>query len=144
MKLGAQATYSTINIGDDLPVVTTRVSLDLFRRYGGLGGDDASHHVSEEAAARTPYGKPIAQGVLTESFISVALTRWLADPTGWIAGGSLKCKLTAPVWADDLLTVRGTVIAKDVEGDPRYVTCQMTVENQDGKVVCAGEAKARV
>ena len=142
--MAAQATYDTINIGDELPVITKKVNLDVFRRYGVLGGDDTSFHVSEEAAAQTPYGKPIAQGVLTESFISEAVTHWLADPTGWIVGGSLKSRLTAPVWSDDLLKVKGTVIDKTAERGIRYVTCQMIIENQDGRVVCVGEARARV
>ena len=111
-----QAASQTINIGDRLPTLTRTITEEmviayeeLFERIAARSDWKASFHADREAAAQTMYQEPIAQGVLTEAFFSVLISRWLPDPKGWIEGGTLTTKFIAPVWYGDTLTYHAEV-----------------------------------
>ena len=141
-----QAIPTAINKGDSLPTITRSITEekviayeDLFERIAARSDWKASFHADPEAAAHTMYQKPIAQGVLTEAFFSILISRWLPDPRGWIEGGTLTTKFIAPVWYGDTLTYHAEV--SDLDNSTVYLN--IWAENQNNKKVIAGQASAR-
>ncbi len=144
-----QAESPTIRKGDALPTLTRTITEemviayeDLFERIGARSDWKASFHADREAASRTMYRDPIAQGVLTEALFSVLITRWLPDPGGWIEGGALTTKFIAPVWYGDTLTYHAEVVDLEESSPRNTVRLNIWAENQDGKKVIVGEASA--
>ena len=140
-----QPPSQTINIGDHLPTLTRTITEEmviayeeLFERIAARSDWKASFHADREAAAQTMYQEPIAQGVLTEAFFSVLISRWLPDPKGWIEGGTLTTKFIAPVWYGDTLTYHAEVS----EVDSRSVRLNIWAEDQNTKKVIVGQASA--
>ena len=140
-----QAPSQAINMGDRLPTITRTITEEmviayeeLFERIAARSDWKASFHADREAAAQTMYQEPIAQGVLTEAFFSVLISRWLPDPKGWIEGGTLTTKFIAPVWYGDTLTYHAEVS----EVDSRTVHLNIWAEDQNGKKVIVGQASA--
>ncbi len=140
-----QATSIDIKKGDSLPTLTRTITEEmviayeeLFERIAARSDWKASFHADREAAAQTMYQEPIAQGVLTEAFFSVLISRWLPDPKGWIEGGTLTTKFIAPVWYGDTLTYHAEVS----EVDSRSVRLNIWAEDQNTKKVIVGQASA--
>ena len=148
----AQVIPFEVKIGDEIPPLTRVISrdmviayeVDLDRLSGIVSREKPSFHADEELASSTMYGAPTAQGILTEALISVMLTRWLADPRGWITGGTLTSKFIAPVWYEDTLTYQARVTDIQPEGDQRRVFLEVWAHNQEGKKVIVGDASALV
>ena len=141
----AQAGATTIRKGDTVPTLTRTITEEmviayesLFERIAVRSDWKASFHADREAASQTMYQEPIAQGVLTEAFFSVLLTRWLPNPKGWIEGGTLTTKFIAPVWYGDTLTYNAEVS----NIDDATVHLNIWAEDQNGKKVIVGEASA--
>ena len=141
----AQAQSPTIKKGDSLPTLTRTITEEmviayenLFERIAARSDWKASFHADRDAAAQTMYQQPIAQGVLTEAFFSVLITRWLPDPRGWIEGGTLTTKFIAPVWYGDTLTYHAEV----AEVDDSTVHLNIWAEDQNNKKVIVGQASA--
>lgn len=140
-----QATSTDIKKGDSLPTLTRTITEEmviayeeLFERIAARSDWKASFHANREAAAQTMYQEPIAQGVLTEAFFSVLISRWLPDPKGWIEGGTLTTKLIAPVWYGDTLTYHAEV----TNIDDSTVHLNIWAEDQNNKKVIVGQASA--
>ena len=140
-----QTQSPAINKGDSLPTLTRIITEDmviayenLFERIAARSDWKASFHADREAASQTMYQEPIAQGVLTEAFFSVLISRWLPDPKGWIEGGTLTTKFIAPVWYGDTLTYHAEVS----EVDSRTVHLNIWAEDQNAKKVIVGQASA--
>ena len=141
----AQAASHTINIGDRLPSLTRTITEDmviayeeLFERIAARSDWKTSFHADRDAAAQTMYREPIAQGVLTEAFFSVLISRWLPDPRGWIQGGALTTKFIAPVWYGDTLTYHAEV--SKIESSAVHLN--IWAEDQDARKVIVGQASA--
>ncbi len=140
-----QAPSQAINKGDHLPTLTRTITEEmviayeeLFERIAARSDWKASFHADREAAAQTMYQEPIAQGVLTEAFFSVLVSRWLPDPRGWIEGGTLTTKFIAPVWYGDTLTYHAEV--SKIEDSTVHLN--IWAEDQNNKKVIVGQASA--
>lgn len=144
-----QAESPSIQKGDSLPTLTRTITEEmviayeeLFERIAARTDWKASFHADREAASQTMYQEPIAQGVLTEAFFSVLITRWLPDPKGWIEGGSLTTKFIAPVWYGDTLTYHAEVSKIADSNSRQTVHLNIWADDQNGKKVIVGEASA--
>lgn len=91
-------------------------------RYSGEG----NIHSDLEVARRTGLDATIAQGMMTLAYASELLTK--IHGAAWLERGEISVKFVAPVYAGDAVTVR-------VEGE------KVTAENQEGRIVMAGEAR---
>ena len=142
-----QAASPAIHKGDRLPTLTRTITEDmviayeeLFERIAARTDWKASFHADREAAAQTMYQEPIAQGVLTEAFFSVLISRWLPDPKGWIEGGTLTTKFIAPVWYGDTLTYFAEVSDIQTSDSRQTIHLNIWAEDQNAKKVIVGQA----
>ncbi|MBM3940710.1 MAG: acyl dehydratase [SAR202 cluster bacterium] len=111
-----------------------RVTEAQLRRYADASGDRNPLHLDPAFAATTPYGKPIAHGMLVLAFLSEMLTREFGK--AWLCGGKLKTRFRAPVFPGDTVTAGGTLRATS-DGMAVY---DVAVRNQGGAEVITGEA----
>ena len=114
--------------------VAHKVTQPQLAKYAAASGDRNPLHLDPEFAATTPYGRPIAQGMLVLAFVSELLTKSFGR--AWLCGGRLKSRFRAPVYPGDVVTATGTL--KSATADS--ATYEVAVRNQDGTDVITGEA----
>ena len=129
-------TYDEISIGQ-----TARYSKLVEERdvklFAALSGDVNPVHLDADFAAGTPFGEPIAHGMLTGAIISAALAMELPGPGTVYLSQSLKFRL--PVKPGDTITVALEVTGK--QDRRQVVTLDCRASNQAGKVVATGTAE---
>ena len=108
---------------------------ELVRKFAEVSGDVNPVHLDETYAKTTRFGKRIAHGMLSASFISRVLGNSLG-PGGIYLGQTLR--FNSPVFIGDEVTVRVEVTAvRDGKG---IGTASTNVYNQNGDLVVKGEA----
>jgi len=128
-----------LNIGDQFSV-SREVTDELIRRFAEVSGDYNPIHLDEEFARATRFGKRIAHGMLTASFISGVLGYELSVRKVVYLGQTLKFR--APVFIGDTITTTATV--KRLREDKPIVTIETICTNQQGETVLEGEATLMV
>jgi acyl dehydratase len=108
----------------------------MIRAFAEASGDHNPLHLDADYAATTQFGRRIAHGMLTASFISAVLANDLPGPGTIYMGQELKFR--APVYLDD--TITATVEVTDYREDKRIATLKTICTNQDGQTVLEGEA----
>ncbi|MFQ3567431.1 MAG: MaoC family dehydratase [Aggregatilineales bacterium] len=106
------------------------------RAFALASGDDNPVHLDDAYAAQTQFGRRIAHGLLTASFISAVLGNDLPGPGTIYLAQDLKFR--APVFIGDTITTMVEVIK--YREDRRIATLKTTCTNQNGVVVVEGEA----
>jgi len=125
----------SLQIGDQASREYT-ISDEMIRAFAQASGDTNPLHLDEAYAATTQFGRRIAHGMLTASFISAVLANDLPGPGTIYLGQEVKFK--APVFIDDVITA--TVELTAYREDKRIATFKTTCTNQDGSTVLDGEA----
>ncbi|RMG78811.1 MAG: MaoC family dehydratase [Chloroflexi bacterium] len=124
-----------VQVGDTASRTIT-VTDEQIRAFAQASGDHNPVHLDDDYAAQTPFGRRIAHGMLTASFISAILGNDLPGPGTIYLGQDLKFK--APVHIGD--TITATVEVVKYREDRRIATLRTACTNQEGKVVLEGEA----
>ena len=129
-------TFDEIQIGQ-----TTSFSRTIGEReimlFAAASGDVNPLHLDPVYAATTPFGEPIAHGILSASLISAAVALQLPGPGAVYVSQSLR--FLRPVKAGDQLTARLEVTAK--REDKKFITLDCEIVNQHGKPVVTGQAE---
>lgn len=124
-----------LKIGDSASFSKAFTDADV-RAFAKISGDHNPVHLDEAYAAKTPFKKRIAHGMLTAGLISAILGTQLPGE------GSIYLKQTlnfrAPVYLDETITATVTVV-KLHERKP-IATLETICKNQGGVVVLDGEA----
>ena len=128
-----------LKIGDAFSV-SREVTDELVRQFADVSGDYNPIHLDEQFAAQTRFGKRIAHGMLSASFISAVLGYQMTDRK--IVYLSQSLRFVAPVFLGDTVTARAVV--KEVREDKPIVTIETVCENQNGETLITGEAKIMV
>ncbi|MCS6837168.1 MAG: MaoC family dehydratase [Anaerolineae bacterium] len=112
------------------------ISGEDVRAFAALSGDTNPVHLDETYAASTPFGRPIAHGMLSVSVISAILGNDLPGEGTIYLGQDVKFK--APVYIGDTVTAEVECIA--YREDKRIATFKTTVHKDDGTLVIEGQA----
>lgn len=115
--------------------VTREEVLEFARKY-----DPQPFHLSDEAAAKTHFGRLSASGWHTAAMTMAVIARWVVETeqAGLGSPGIDELRWTKPVYPGDTLTVTGEVVEKTPSrskpeiGSIRTAT---TVTNQNDEVV---------
>ncbi|MGE0219621.1 MaoC/PaaZ C-terminal domain-containing protein [Mycolicibacterium sp.] len=89
LHVGAAAEHSAV------------VDADAIRAYARLSGDHNPIHEDAEYAASTPFGRPVAHGLLVAGYVQTALTKLVA-PGG--VSASYQFDLLAPTFEGSAVT----------------------------------------
>ena len=119
---------------ETLAPVERRITQGQLAAYADASGDHNPLHLDADFARGTPYGKPIAHGMLVLALVSELMTRSFG--AAWLRGGRLKTRFRAPVFPGDTVRASGALKAQD----GARATYEVTVTNQDGEQVITGDA----
>lgn len=119
---------------ETLQPVERRITREQLVRYADASGDHNPLHLDEEFARGTPYGRPIAHGMLVLALVSELMTYSFGE--AWLRGGRLKTRFRAPVFPGDTVRASGTLKTSS-DGTATY---EVAVANQDGENVITGDA----
>ncbi len=119
---------------EQLRPVERRVTQEQVARYAEASGDHNPLHLDPEFAAGTPYGRPIAHGMLALAFLSELMAQEFG--LAWLRQGRLKARFRAPVFPGDSVQAEGQ-LKSEANGAAVY---SVTLTNQDGAQAITGEA----
>jgi acyl dehydratase len=111
--------------------------------FAGITGDLSSNHVNEQVMSRSKYKHRIAHGALMIGFMSTASTKMIdvhAGPSESETPVSLgydKIRFLGAVFIGDTVTVNYKI--RQIDAERRRSYSEITVINQDGNLVAAGE-----
>ena len=109
---------------------------EVVAQFADLVGDHNPAHLDAEYAARTPFGRPIAHGMLVASLLTGILGEQLPGAGSIYLSQSLRFE--APVFVGDSVTASVEVTA--VRTEKRIVTLRTVCVRADGVRVISGEA----
>lgn len=114
--------------------IAHKVTQAQIAKYADASGDRNPLHLDAEFAAATPFGRPVAHGMLVLAFASELLAHSFGR--AWLCGGKLRARFRSPVYPGDVVTAHGTLTSADA-GQATY---RVAVRNQDGVDVITAEA----
>ena len=118
--------------------ITRDITQARIDAYADASGDHNPIHVDPDFAQATPFGRPIAHGMLVLALIGEMMHT--AHGGAWLAAGKLKVRFKAPTPAGETVTASAT-LAKEVDGVAEYaVQCATSA----GEVVIEGRASVPV
>jgi acyl dehydratase len=137
--------FDDIRVGQEwVSPARTMTETDIVN-FAGVSGDFNAVHMDHEFAKTTPFGRPIAHGLLGLSFVSGLALH--SPPMRTLAFLAIKdWHFRAPIYAGDTLHVCCKVLAIEPRPHRRRatVTWQRQLINQQGKVVQEGITQTQV
>lgn len=122
-------------VGDEFSESVT-FSQDHVRRFTELSGDRNPIHLDAEAAARTPFGRPIVPGMLSASaFTKVLGMDFPGHGTVYLAQ---TLRFRRPVFVGERYTARCRVLS--TEPDRHRAVIETTIVDASGEACLVGEA----
>jgi acyl dehydratase len=115
---------------------TKTVTDEDLRKYAEITGDYNPLHFDDDFAARTRFGRRVAQGGITAGLLNALVAMDLPGPGTVFMSQSLTYR--APVYVDDVLTARVEVAALKPDKPVCHLT--FTISNQDGGIVLEADA----
>ena len=107
--------------------------------FAQLTGDVNPLHVDEEFASKSSYGKNLVHGMLAGSLFSRLIGMYCPGRDALYLRQTLDFK--GPIFCDDVVTVKGTVISK--VDSVKMIELKTEILKQ-GEVVLTGTAKAKM
>jgi len=132
----ADIPFSELKVGDTAEISKTVSETDVYN-FAGICGDFNPLHVNHEYAAKTPFKRRIAHGMLAVSLLSGVLGTALPGKNTIYLEQNLKFHI--PVFIGDTITARVEVLELMVEKNIAIMKTEAV--NQDGKIVIDGQAK---
>lgn len=130
--------YSDLFVGQKDSIQKTFTDADV-RKFAEVSLDTNPIHLSEEAAAKSIFGKRIVHGIATLGLISAVLANKLPG-AGTIYLGQ-EARFSRPVFLGDAITAECEVI--ELRDDKHIVKLKTTCINQEGKEVLSGVATVK-
>ena len=129
-----ELTYDALNVGDDLPTLTTDpISRHTLALYCGASGDHNPIHVDLDYAKAAGLDDVIAHGVLSMGYLARLLTNWVSQRQI----RSYKTRFTAITNVGDTVTCPGKVAEKfEAEGEKR-VRLELFAETPQAQTLIA-------
>jgi acyl dehydratase len=142
--MDAALAFEELNTGDIWHSPSRTITETDVVNFAGMTGDYNPLHVDHEFARNTPFGKPIAHGLLGLSFVA-----GLACFSPWVQTAAfvriVDWKFAKPLYIGDTVRVRTEVIGKEQRGRRHgLVTWRRELINQAGEVAQVGSFETMV
>ena len=136
--------FDDVNVGDLWHSPTRTVTETDVVNFAGMTGDYNPLHVDHEFARSTPYGKPIAHGLL-----GLSLVAGLGSFSPWMQTAAfvriLEWNFAKPLFIGDTVRVRTECLTKQQKGRRHgLVLWNRELINQAGEVVQQGKFETLV
>ena len=116
------------------------ITPEMVQEFAKVSGDFNPIHVDAEYARTTPFGRPIAHGMLTSALLSgIVGTRFPGRGTVLLEAST---RFKKPVFVGDTIQFRLSV--EHVRPDKPIVTITCIVENPNGEIASEGEVVVKV
>ncbi len=115
---------------------TLTVTQSHVERFAEISGDRNPLHFDEEFAAKTKFGRLVAQGGLTTGLLHALVA--MDMPGSGTVFLSQNWKFTAPVFIGDTIVATAEVLSVHESKPVSHLA--MRVEREDGELVLEGEA----
>jgi 3-hydroxybutyryl-CoA dehydratase len=125
--------------GEQLGPLSVEVTGDVVLAYADASGDHNPIHIGATFASTTPYGGPIAHGMLLLAYISRLLTTRFGY--AWPETGSMDARFRAPAMVGSTITVVGEVTSIEAVDGGAVVGCAMRVLDAAGQALVTAAAK---
>ncbi len=135
----APHTWVDFHVGFEAAIERT-ITVDDIERFASLTGDRNPIHLDPAFAQQTQFGRPIAHGMLSASFISTVIGTALPGSGGLWTGLSLQ--FLQPVFAGD--AIRVTARVRHRSEATHTLVLDVSVTGAKGERVITGEATVRV
>jgi hydroxyacyl-ACP dehydratase HTD2-like protein with hotdog domain len=123
-------------VGDQIPPLTVQpTALQLFR-YSAATWNAHKIHYDPHYAAEEGHPGVLVHSHLHAAFLARACTEW----AGALSLRRLSYRITRPATPADRLTVSGTVVAREVEGDEIRLVVDLVEQNAAGETCASGSA----
>ena len=131
--------WPVLQVGYEASLERTISAADI-EAFAALSGDHNPIHTDPDFARQTPFGRPIAHGILSASFVSAAIGMLLPGPGALWTGVSLR--FVRPAFAGDTLHI-GLRVRHRSEAT-RTLVLDVRVTGPKDEELISGEATVRV
>jgi len=136
---GHGVVWDSFQVGYEASIERTISETDI-EAFAALTGDRNPLHLDAVFARRTPFGRPIAHGMLSASFVSTVIGMLLPGPGALWTG--LSIRFVRPAFAGDTLTV--SLRVRHRSEATRTLVLDVAVTGPRAEEIIAGEATVRV
>jgi hypothetical protein len=126
-----------IEVGFQLEPIIKKVTLDKMRLYRSQWPRIRNWHNDYTIAQKWGVDQPLVFASQIMEYFGELLIKFFGP--GYL-GGTLSLAIIRSAWPDDLLTVKGTVREKTIEGEKVRLMLDVWCENQHGEKVMVGTA----
>ena len=134
----AKLSYDEVNVGDEAPSFTHKLTRTDLVKYAGASGDFNPMHHDEVAAKAAGLPSVFGHGMLSMGLLGKAIT----DYVGIGNLKSYKVRFTKQTWPDEELTTKVVVREKKKADGEKLIVLDVELVNQDGEIKVQGEAVA--
>jgi acyl dehydratase len=137
--------FDDVEVGQEWESLGRTVTQADIVNFAGLSGDFNPIHIDHEFAKTTPFGQPIAHGLLVLSIGSGL--GMMFPPMRTLAFLEMKeWHFRMPVFIGDTIRISAKVLAREerARGRRGVITWQRQIMNQDGKIVQEGVTQTLV
>ena len=130
--------FEDVNVGDEIPAWSRKTDFMHWNRYAAVNDEFVPFHMDDEAgrAAKNPQGA-FGMGNLRYAYLANSLRDWIGDE-GIVR--EIGCQYRAINQKNDVLTVTGKIVSKEVVDGENQVRLEVNVVNQNGEATCPGHA----
>ena len=116
-----------IQPGYELPSLTKTVSEDEIFMYAMASSDLNRIHIDSEYARKAGFKGVIAHGMLLLGLVESLHQRYFGNL--WNNGGSLDIKFKRPVYPQDTINIKSTVLSVDDTQNKKTIVCTIVANN---------------
>src|SRR5580658_1420758 len=131
-------TYDEVEVGDEAPVITHKLTRTDLVKYAGASGDFNPMHHDEVAAQAAGQPSVFGHGMFSMGLLGTALT----DYVGVGNVTRYQVRFARQTWPDEVLTSKIVVTGKREDDGKTLVDLAVTLSNGDGEDKLVGEATA--
>jgi acyl dehydratase len=129
-----------MEVGQELPPMRKEITFEDMRLFSMWSNRNI--HTDWEVAKKGGLPAPIAQGLMSHAYLSEMLTTFFGK--NWLQGGSLSVTFIRYTLPGDVITSRGIIREKVVEGAHIRFKCDIWCESLGGEKTVVGTATALV
>jgi acyl dehydratase len=128
--------FEDIEVGDEAPVLSHKLTRADLVEYAGASGDFNPMHTDDVAAKEAGMPGVFGHGMLTAGLLATALTNWAG--IGKVV--RYRVRFVKQAWPGEDFVTSISVTAKRQHGDRNLVDVECSVASGEGEVKVSGEA----